>query len=1144
MIRVRLLAFLIVLVITMVLGIGSILLMTDSLAMGGKEAEKIIEDEFSSIYNRLTAECGNAAVQLVYLSESLSRSIERQLLDMDIRNGGLQKHAEVFEEVFGNEISRLLLALEKTECSSVFMVIDATVNPSLETAQDSRAGIYICHTEPAIRGPETGKLYLRGFPALAYQNGMNLQSQWEMEFNIKDRLFYHSPIKKYYETRQPLSRLYYWNFEPVIPELGKDMIVCSVPLIDSEGNAFGVCGFEISSANYQSNYSPGNRVFRRIFSMFSTLDGSKLDPKNALLSGNYMAFSSELAGWPASFTHNKTLNQYDLYNGRKFVGLHSEIKLYPDDSPYADKRFAAALLLPKEEMRSVVFQMNLRLILICAVLLFLGIIVSLFISKMYTNQVTAAFVAITEARRAAETATQVKSTFLAKMSHEIRTPMNAITGMAELALRKDMPDIVREHILTIKQAGFNLLSIINDILDISKIESGKLEIVPAEYLFSSLINDVTSIIRTRVVDSWIRFVVNIDCNIPDALFGDETRIRQVLLNLLSNAVKYTENGFVSLAVTGETLGDTVTLAIEVADSGKGIKQEDIEKLFGEFVQFDLSINRGIEGAGLGLAITRNLVELMSGNILVSSEYGKGSIFTVNLPQKIRVHEKLVSVENPAEKSVLLYEQRKVYASSIQRTLDNLGVNCTAVCSYSEFCENMKRGMWPFVFVSFGIFKSVSEIIAKTSSQTKVVLLAEFGEVLADEDMHILIMPAHSISVANALNGITIDSTFSPNKKIEAEFTYPEARVLVVDDIETNLKVAEGLLLPYKIQVELCINGTQAIEAVKQNDYDLIFMDHMMPEMDGVETTAAIRALEGDSFKTIPIIALTANVVSGMKEMFMENGFSDFLEKPINISKLNEMLTRWIPKEKKRKITDYVPTTENGTLNFFIPDVDVKQGIAMTGGTEMTYRTVLSMFRKDVEKRLFLFEKFLKENNSSENDKFSEGKYDQKDSKNSLSAFITQVHALKSASASIGAAEASAQAAQLETAGKAGNMAFIQENLPGFTKKLAKLAEKIRIWEISIEEDDFSRAEKPDLQDDISFTAELPLLHELAAALETQKTKDIDRILDKLNQKLLDAETKEILEQISDQVLIAEFKSAVKTINEFISGKPWKNRPGN
>ncbi|MCL1897105.1 MAG: ATP-binding protein, partial [Clostridiales bacterium] len=339
--------------------------------------------------------------------------------------------------------------------------------------------------------------------------------------------------------------------------------------------------------------------------------------------------------------------------------------------------------------------------------------IGLFFYFLLLRDLTRQNEALLQMSQRSEATSQAKSDFLARMSHEIRTPMNAITGMAELALREDMPAAAYEHILTIKQAGANLLSIINDILDFSKIETGRLEIVPGKYLFASLVNDVVSIIRMRVIDAQVRFVVNIDCDIPNELVGDEIRIRQVLLNLLSNAVKYTEKGFVSFTVFGEIRDEsTVNLVIEVTDSGKGIRPEDIEKLFGAFVQIDLAGNRGIEGTGLGLAITRSIIKAMDGEIAVHSEYGKGSTFAVTLPQKFLSRAKLASVDKPEEKSVLVYEQREIFANSIVCTADNLGVTCVLALNDDEFYEKMASEAFSFVFVSPDLLERAKSILAR------------------------------------------------------------------------------------------------------------------------------------------------------------------------------------------------------------------------------------------------------------------------------------------------------------------------------------------------------------------------------------------------------------------------------------------------
>jgi signal transduction histidine kinase/CheY-like chemotaxis protein len=440
-----------------------------------------------------------------------------------------------------------------------------------------------------------------------------------------------------------------------------------------------------------------------------------------------------------------------------------------------------------------------------------------------------------------EAATRAKSLFLASMSHEIRTPMNAIAGMAELALRADNMNTVREHIVTVKQAAANLLSIINDILDLSKIESGKLELIPKDYLLSTLINDVISIIRMRVIDSKLHFVVNIDSKLPNALVGDEIRIRQVMLNILGNAVKYTESGFISLTMRGTHIGEnTIKLELEVKDSGRGIKDEDMKKLFSEYTQFDLEKNRGIEGTGLGLVITRSLLKAMGGDIGVKSEYGKGSTFTVELPQRIRSDEALATVENPSEKNILVFEQYEIYANSLMYAIENLGVKCTLVSNETEMLEKMSTGEYNFIFVSYALYIKNRDAISGFSKNTKIVVLTEFGETVPDTTLNALAMPVYSLTIANILNGTADNFSYGTHNEFTVRFTAPEAIVLVVDDVVTNLKVANGLLLPYKMRVDLCKSGVTAIEAMKVNRYDIVFMDHKMPGMDGIETTLKIR----------------------------------------------------------------------------------------------------------------------------------------------------------------------------------------------------------------------------------------------------------------------------------------------------------------
>ncbi|MDR1813066.1 MAG: response regulator [Candidatus Fibromonas sp.] len=733
--------------------------------------------------------------------------------------------------------------------------------------------------------------------------------------------------------------------------------------------------------------------------------------------------------------------------------------------------------------------------------LFLVMLVLIFLIFIVFNIFIYNFIkSLRRTMRSLRAASKAKSEFLAKMSHEIRTPMNAIVGMSELALRENRLDTAKEHVLTIKQASANLLSIINDILDFSKIESGKLEIIPADYLFSSLINDVVSIIRMRVVDSGLRFVVNLDSTIPNALNGDEVRIRQILLNILSNAVKYTKKGFISFSVNGEIRENgTVLLTIDVADSGKGIKQEDIGKLFGDFIQVDMVANKGIEGTGLGLAITKNLVNAMGGDINIYSEYGKGSVFTITLPQKIRSPEPLATVESPEKKSVLVYERRQIYADSMICNIDNLGVNCARVKNEEELYEKLKVKDYSFVFVIYILLEKVKKILLELGSKAQIVALTGFGNTITDKGLSTLAMPVHSISVANILNGISDTFSYSASGyRFSNTFVAPEARVLIVDDISTNLQVAEGLMLPYKMRIDLCLSGAEAIEMVGENSYDLVFMDHMMPEMDGVEATKRIREL-GEPYKNLPIIALTANAVSGVKEMFLANGFNDFLSKPIDTVKLNSILGKWISKGKQEKTREEF--NNEGDLNMLIEieGVDVKRGITLTGGKAKNYLRTLAVFHKDGIQKIEEIKKCLETDN--------------------YPLYTTYVHALKSASANIGAGEISETAKALEVAGKQEDMKYIKLHNAKFLADLQILLDNIKAVIL---------ANSEDRQKSVDMNAVKSSLLKLKEALGSIDLDTIDETVNDLREYAQIAE----IDRILQNVLVGNYDETVTMIDDF------------
>ena len=508
----------------------------------------------------------------------------------------------------------------------------------------------------------------------------------------------------------------------------------------------------------------------------------------------------------------------------------------------------------------------------------------------------------------AQSANQSKSDFLANMSHEIRTPLNSIMGMCELILNEDISEEVRENSNNIYISGKNLLGIINDLLDFSKIESGKIELTEEEYQLSSMLNDVINMAVARKGTKEIEFMVDCDSNIPNQLYGDELRIRQVLINLLTNAIKFTRTGGVLLKVSARKESYGVNLCFSVKDSGIGIKEENIDKIFKSFSQVDTKKNRGIEGTGLGLAISKRLVSKMGGFLNVESEYGVGTEFTVVIPQKVADSKAMIEIKEKQKVVLLAYFTLKAfehpfvienYKKIIANIAKNFGIKYQLSLSMESTVELLKSDIeFTHLFLGKEEYLQNREYFDCLAKKMKVVVAQnQVDRTAVSQGVYSIYKPLYVLPVGNAINGERLSFNIGINKMKEKSFIAPEARILVVDDNMMNLKVAVGILKPYKAIVRTVDSGIEALHLVKNQQFDLIFMDHMMPEMDGVETVYRIREMQEEYYQKLPIIALTANAVSGAREMFLKEGFQDFLAKPIDTSALDKILNRWLPEEK-------------------------------------------------------------------------------------------------------------------------------------------------------------------------------------------------------------------------------------------------------
>lgn len=679
-----------------------------------------------------------------------------------------------------------------------------------------------------------------------------------------------------------------------------------------------------------------------------------------------------------------------------------------------------------------------------------------------------------------------KDDFLANVSHEIRTPINTICGISEIMLKNDVPTEMKEDMLNIQSAGRNLMSVVGDILDYSELQEGEFEILKENYYISSTIYDVINMSMAKKSEKKLELIVDCDTDMPSVLIGDEQKIRRVIMNLINNAIEFTSEGCVCIRFGYRKEEYGINLIITVKDTGIGMTKESVENLFQKFSQADMGRTRKKGGIGLGLAIAQTIVNRMGGFITVKSELGKGSEFKIVIPQGVCDPTPVVEIADKSGIRAAVYinmeqfrynEIRDEYGENIQHLIQQMKIKCHICRNLQELKRWDKQDNFNQIFISLLEYQEDPTYFDRLAKSKNIhIILDHYDDAkVQNKNINKIYKPFFALSISAALKN-TLEQKSEKVVETESHQLYaPEAHILVIDDNRMNIRVVEGLLKSYGVKVSYALSGQEGIDMLTSKEYDLVLLDHMMPGMDGVETFHHIRKKADLYYKEIPIIALTANAIAGAREMFMKEGFDDFIAKPVESSVLQRTLKRHLPVAKlmPAEEVEKIAVEENND-ELLIGDLDVSKGIMYCGNQE-NYLEILASQRDSGKDTLEQVQNL----------------YAKEDWKN----YIIVVHGIKSAMMSIGAVRLSEMAKALEFAGKGEDFDYIRREHD------AMIIEFKRIMQILFEcrylassEDEGAVVNKPELSEE-EFEQQLIVLENVTYEFDANK---VIPILDELS----------------------------------------------